>query len=86
MSLKRPALLLALSGPAFGARAPGESGGLFEDSQWSLSNRLQSGFTRGAVGLSLSAAYVRGSGIDGSHADPRGGYVYLGCGEGGRVT
>lgn len=38
----------------------------------------------GARGLSLSAAYVRGSGIDGSHVDPRGGYAYLGYGEGGR--
>ena len=40
MSLKRSALLLALSGPAFGAGAQGESGGLLEDSQWSLLNRL----------------------------------------------
>ncbi|WP_407316121.1 OprD family porin [Pseudomonas sp. nanlin1] len=35
-------------------------------------------------GLTLGAAYVRGSGIDGSHVDPRGGYAYLGYGRGGK--
>ncbi|MFF7707883.1 OprD family outer membrane porin [Pseudomonas sp. NPDC007930] len=38
----------------------------------------------GVPGLSLSAAYVRGRGIDGRGADPTGGYAYLGYGEGGR--
>jgi len=38
----------------------------------------------GMPGLVLSAAYIRGSQIDGSHVDPRGGYAYLGYGEGGR--
>jgi imipenem/basic amino acid-specific outer membrane pore len=38
----------------------------------------------GLPGLALSAAYVRGSGIDGSRVDPRGGYAYLGYGDGGR--
>jgi imipenem/basic amino acid-specific outer membrane pore len=38
----------------------------------------------GIPGLVLSAAYIRGSQIDGSHVDPRGGYAYLGYGEGGR--
>ena len=32
----------------------------------------------------LSAAYVRGSQIDGSRVDPRGGYAYLGYGKGGK--
>ena len=35
-------------------------------------------------GLMLSAAYVRGSDIDGSHVDPRGGYAYLGYGKDGK--
>jgi imipenem/basic amino acid-specific outer membrane pore len=38
----------------------------------------------GLPGLVLSAAYVRGSQIDGSHVDPTGGYAYLGYGEGGK--
>lgn len=38
----------------------------------------------GVPGLSMAAAYVRGTGIDGSHVDPRGGYAYLGYGEGGQ--
>ena len=38
----------------------------------------------GMPGLNFSAAYVRGSQIDGSHVDPRGGYAYLGYGKGGR--
>ena len=38
----------------------------------------------GLPGLNLSAAYVRGFGIDGSHADPKGGYAYLGYGKGGK--
>lgn len=38
----------------------------------------------GVPGLVLSALYVRGSGIDGSHVDPRGGYAWLGYGKGGR--
>lgn len=38
----------------------------------------------GLQGLKLSAAYVRGSQIDGSNADPRGGYAYLGYGKGGK--
>ncbi|WP_040263235.1 OprD family porin [Pseudomonas massiliensis] len=38
----------------------------------------------GAPGLQLSAAYVRGFGIDGSQVDPRGGYAYLGYGQGGK--
>lgn len=36
----------------------------------------------GLPGLSMSAAYVRGSQIDGRHVDPQGGYAYLGYGEG----
>jgi imipenem/basic amino acid-specific outer membrane pore len=32
----------------------------------------------------LSAAYTRGSQIDGSHADPHGGYAYLGYGANGK--
>jgi imipenem/basic amino acid-specific outer membrane pore len=35
-------------------------------------------------GLAFSASYVRGSQIDGSAADPRGGYAYLGYGRNGR--
>ena len=35
-------------------------------------------------GLMFSAAYVRGSQIDGSRVDPRGGYAYLGYGKGGK--
>ena len=38
----------------------------------------------GWPGLVLSAAYVRGSGIDGRHVDPNGGYAYLGYGQGGK--
>ncbi len=38
----------------------------------------------GVPGLSLTALYVRGSGIDGSHVDPTGGYAYLGYGQGGK--
>ncbi|WP_296249051.1 OprD family porin [Pseudomonas sp. UBA4194] len=38
----------------------------------------------GLPGLVLSAAYIRGSQIDGSGVDPRGGYAYLGYGKGGR--
>lgn len=38
----------------------------------------------GLAGLNFSAAYVRGSGIDGSRVDPAGGYAYLGYGKGGR--
>lgn len=38
----------------------------------------------GLPGLSMSAAYVRGSQIDGRHVDPQGGYAYLGYGEGGK--
>jgi imipenem/basic amino acid-specific outer membrane pore len=40
--------------------------------------------TVGVPGLVLTALYVRGSQIDGSHVDPRGGYAYLGYGEGGK--
>jgi imipenem/basic amino acid-specific outer membrane pore len=38
----------------------------------------------GVPGLTLSAAYIRGSHIDGSQVDPRGGYAYLGYGQGGK--
>lgn len=38
----------------------------------------------GLPGLSLSAAYLRGAGIDGSRVDPHGGYAYLGYGRGGK--
>lgn len=38
----------------------------------------------GVPGLNLSAAYVRGFDIDGSHVDPSGGYAYLGYGKGGK--
>lgn len=38
----------------------------------------------GVPGLLLSAAYIRGSQIDGSHVDPRGGYAYLGYGKNGK--
>ena len=38
----------------------------------------------GLPGLMFSAAYVRGSDIDGSHVDPRGGYAYLGYGKHGK--
>lgn len=38
----------------------------------------------GLPGGSLAAAWVRGSGIDGSHVDPHGGYAWLGYGQGGR--
>jgi len=38
----------------------------------------------GAPGLLMSAAYTRGSQIDGRGADPRGGYAYLGYGTGGK--
>lgn len=38
----------------------------------------------GMPGLVISAAYVRGSEIDGSHVDPHGGYAYLGYSKGGK--
>ncbi|WP_432730362.1 OprD family outer membrane porin [Variovorax sp. W6] len=38
----------------------------------------------GAPGLSLGAAYIRGSGIDGSRVPARGGYAWLGYGHGGK--
>ena len=38
----------------------------------------------GVPGLNLMALYVRGFDIDGSHVDPRGGYAYLGYGQGGK--
>ncbi|GGJ95191.1 porin D [Pseudomonas matsuisoli] len=38
----------------------------------------------GVPGLTFSAAYIRGTGIDGSDVDPNGGYAYLGYGSGGR--
>ena len=38
----------------------------------------------GVPGLSFTALYVRGFGIDGRHVDPRGGYAYLGYGRDGR--
>ncbi|WP_248919817.1 OprD family porin [Pseudomonas entomophila] len=38
----------------------------------------------GVPGLSLTALYVRGFDIDGSHVDRTGGYAYLGYGEGGK--
>ena len=38
----------------------------------------------GIAGLSFSAAYIRGSGIDASEVDPNGGYAYLGYGRNGR--
>ncbi|MDQ0587157.1 OprD family outer membrane porin [Variovorax paradoxus] len=38
----------------------------------------------GAPGLSLGAAYIRGSGIDGSRVPARGGYAWLGYGKDGR--
>ncbi|MGE8047120.1 OprD family porin [Pseudomonas monteilii] len=38
----------------------------------------------GIPGLNLSAAYVRGFDIDGTNADPQGGYAYLGYGKGGK--
>ncbi|WP_110992828.1 OprD family porin [Pseudomonas sichuanensis] len=38
----------------------------------------------GVPGLSLTALYVRGFGIDGTHVDPRGGYTYLGYGKDGK--
>ena len=38
----------------------------------------------GLPGLALSAAYLRGTDIDGSHVDPDGGYAYLGYGRGGK--
>ena len=38
----------------------------------------------GLPGLVFSAAYVRGSHIDGSHVDPKGGYAYLGYGKNGK--
>lgn len=38
----------------------------------------------GMPGLSLAALYVRGSGIDGRHMDPGGGYSWLGYGDGGK--
>jgi len=38
----------------------------------------------GIPGLSFNAAYIRGSGINGSNVDPNGGYAYLGYGRSGR--
>lgn len=38
----------------------------------------------GVPGLDLTALYVRGFDIDGTHADPGGGYAYLGYGKGGK--
>ncbi|MHC6225212.1 OprD family porin [Pseudomonas sp. X10] len=38
----------------------------------------------GVPGLNLTALYVRGFDIDGSHADANGGYAYLGYGKGGK--
>lgn len=38
----------------------------------------------GVPGLNLSAAYVRGFDIDGSHVERNGGYAYLGYGSGGK--
>jgi len=38
----------------------------------------------GIPGLVFSALYVRGSGTDGTHVDPRGGYAWLGYGKDGR--
>jgi imipenem/basic amino acid-specific outer membrane pore len=38
----------------------------------------------GVPGLSAGAAYVRGSGIDGSDVDPDGSYAWLGYGKGGK--
>lgn len=38
----------------------------------------------GVPGLNLTALYVRGFAIDGTHVDPRGGYAYLGYGQGGK--
>ena len=38
----------------------------------------------GVPGLTLTALYVRGVDIDGSHVDPSGGYAYLGYGKGGK--
>jgi len=35
-------------------------------------------------GMSFSASYVRGSGIDGTHMDPNGAYTWLGYGKGGK--
>lgn len=38
----------------------------------------------GIPGLNLTALYVRGFAIDGSHVDPTGGYAYLGYGKDGK--
>jgi len=38
----------------------------------------------GVPGLNLTALYVRGFDIDGSHVDQHGGYAYLGYGKGGK--
>jgi imipenem/basic amino acid-specific outer membrane pore len=38
----------------------------------------------GVPGLTFGALYVRGSGINGSHMDPNGGYTWLGYGQGGK--
>lgn len=38
----------------------------------------------GIPGLTFGALYVRGSGIDGTHMDPNGGYKWLGYGQGGK--
>jgi imipenem/basic amino acid-specific outer membrane pore len=53
------------------------------EASWQLRyDLLMAGY--GIPGLSVSAAYIRGSGIDGSEADPSGGYTYLGYGRNGR--
>jgi imipenem/basic amino acid-specific outer membrane pore len=38
----------------------------------------------GVPGLSVGAAYVKGSGTDGSHVPRSGGYAWLGYGQGGK--
>jgi len=53
------------------------------EQSWQLRYELDLG-AFGVPGLSVAAAYTRGSGIDGSGADPRGGYTWLGYGRGGR--
>lgn len=53
------------------------------EASWQLRyDLLMAGY--GIPGLSVSAAYIRGSGIEGSEADPSGGYAYLGYGRNGR--
>lgn len=53
------------------------------EQSWQLRYELDLG-AFGIPGLSVAAAYTRGSGIDGSGADPSGGYAWLGYGRGGR--